>query len=74
MGAIDPVEFGELKAEVRALRRDNEAQGRTLDRMAQQIDELLSMANRSKGALWVGMSIAGTAGGLLTWLGDKFID
>lgn len=68
---VDPVEFGELKAEVRALRRDNEAQGRTIERMSGQLDELLAMANRSKGALWAGMSLAGAAGGVLTWLAER---
>lgn len=73
MSEIDPQEFGELKAEVRALRRDNEAQGRTLDRMAGQIDELLAMANHSRGALWVGMSMAGVLGAALTWLGERLL-
>jgi hypothetical protein len=68
---IDPVEFGELRADVRALFRNDEAQSETLGRMAKQIDELMSMANRSKGAVWAGMSIAGGVGGALTWLGER---
>ena len=70
---INPIEFGALRSEVRGLRRDNEAQGRTLEHMAQQIDTLMSMANRSKGALWAGMSMAGAVGGLLTWMGERLV-
>lgn len=35
--------------------------------MEGQIDELLALANRSKGGFWMGMTIASIAGGLLTW-------
>lgn len=68
---IDPQEFGELRADVRALFRNDEAQGEALKHLSNQIDELMSMANRSKGVIWAGMSIAGGVGGLLTWLGER---
>jgi hypothetical protein len=70
---IDPQEFGELRADVRALFRNDEAQSKTLEHLSNQIDELMSMANRSKGVLWAGMSIAGGIGGALTWLGERLL-
>jgi hypothetical protein len=31
---------------------------RKVDKMERQLEELLALANRSKGGLWIGMSIA----------------
>lgn len=73
MSDIDPQEFGELRAEVKALRRDNEVQGRTLDRMAGQIDELMAMANKSQGGLWVAVTFGGVFGAVLTWFGERLL-
>lgn len=60
MADIDPVEFGKLQAEVQGLRRE-------LDDMRNDIKTLVGMAERSKGALFAGMSLAGLAGSFVTW-------
>ncbi len=39
-----------------------------IDRMERQIEQLLELANKSKGGLWVGMAIASMVGGLITWV------
>jgi len=69
---IDPQKFGELRAEVESLRRDHDKRDRTIDKMAGQIDELLALANKSKGGLWAGMLIASALGGTVTFLADHF--
>ncbi len=66
MSDIDPKEFGALQAEVAHLRRD-------MDEMRDDIKKLVALAERSKGGLWVGMGLAGTAGGMLTWLGERLL-
>lgn len=55
MTDIDPRDFGRLESEVAALRRDFEDRGRIIDRMAQQLDELTTLANKGRGGFWAGM-------------------
>lgn len=62
-----------MRAELRALRRDHDAQGKTIERMAGQIDTLLGLAERSKGGLWVGMTLASIGGGVLTWIAERLL-
>lgn len=73
MTDIDPVAFGALQAEVTALRRDmHEMRGETHE-MRGEIRALVAMAERSKGALFAGMSIASVAGGVVTWAVQHWI-
>jgi ABC-type uncharacterized transport system permease subunit len=37
------------------------------------VRELLELANRSKGGLWLGMSIAALAGSVVSWLIGYFV-
>lgn len=60
MTEIDPREFGRLEAEVTSLRNQVTA-------MQHDIKTLLEMANRSKGGLWAGMTIASMVGGIVSW-------
>jgi len=48
---IDLVKYGVLWQKVQDM-------DRKVDKMERQLEELLALANRSKGGLWVGMSIA----------------
>ena len=61
---IDPRDFGRLEAEVESLR--TEVAGLRGD-----VRELLELANRSKGGLWVGMGIASLLGGVVTFFVDR---
>jgi len=61
MTEIDPREFGRLEAEVHLLRTQ-------VASMQTDIRTLLEMANRSKGGLWMGMTLASAFGGAVTWL------
>ena len=61
MTEIDPREFGRLEAEVTSLR--NQVTAMQID-----IKTLLEMANRSKGGLWAGMTIASMLGGAVSWV------
>ena len=60
MSDIDPREFGRLEAEVHSLRSQ-------VSSLQSDVRELLELANRSKGGLWVGMSISATLGGAVSW-------
>jgi hypothetical protein len=63
MSEIDPVQFGNLVGQVTALQAK-------VDSMETKIDDLLGMANRGKGALWLGMSLGGVLAGALGALAE----
>lgn len=66
VGQISPREYGRLEAKVDALEAEMQA-------MRGDVRALLDMANRSRGALWVGMGLAGLFGGLLTSVGRSWL-
>jgi hypothetical protein len=66
MSDIDPREFGRLEAEVHSLRTQ-------VTDLQKDMRELLELANRSKGGLWVGMGIAALAGSVVSWLIGHFV-
>ncbi len=59
-GEIDPVKYGVLWERVKNM--DDK-----IDKMERQIDQLLELANKSKGGFWMGMTIASAIGGLAGW-------
>ena len=58
---IDPVKYGVLWQRVQEM-------DKKMDKMERHIEELLALANQSKGGFWMGMTIASVAGGFLTWV------
>lgn len=64
MPEIDPREFGKLEGQVEALNVEVHA-------LRNDVKALLELANKSKGGFWMGMTIASTVGGLLTFIGER---
>lgn len=64
MSEIDPREFGKLEAQVEALNVEVHA-------LRNDVKTLLELANKSKGGFWMGMTIASTLGGMLTFVADR---
>ncbi len=64
-GEIDPVRYGVLWERVQNM-------DRKIDKMENQIEQLLELANKSKGGLWMGMTIASSVGGLLGWFSSHW--
>jgi hypothetical protein len=62
---IDPVKYGVLWERVQNM-------DKKIDKMESQIEELLELANKSKGGFWMGMTIASLIGGLFTFFMDRF--
>jgi hypothetical protein len=60
-GEIDPVKYGVLWERVQNM-------DKKIDRMENQISELLELANKSKGGFWMGMTIASAMGAAVAWL------
>jgi hypothetical protein len=49
-GEIDPVKYGVLWQHVQDM-------DKKMDKMERQLEELVALANKSKGGLWFGMSM-----------------
>jgi len=64
MSDIDARDFGRLEAQVEAL------QGQ-VTQLSNDVKALLELANKSKGGLWVGMSLASFGGGIVTFFIDR---
>ena len=65
MDNIDPVEYGKLLEKVEALEEK-------VGSMESDLKQLLALANKSRGAFWVGLSVASFVGALVTVLFRKF--
>lgn len=61
---IDPIKYGVLWQKVQDM-------DKKMDKMERQIDQLIDMANRSKGALWLGIGIWSTATGAFGYFFGK---
>ena len=64
MSDIDARDFGKLEAQVEALQKE-------MHLLSTDVKALLELANKSKGGLWVGMSIASFGGGIVTFIADR---
>jgi hypothetical protein len=58
---IDPVKYGVLWERVQQM-------DKKVDKMETQLEQLLELANKSKGGFWMGMTIASGVGGLVSWV------
>lgn len=58
---FDPVKYGVLWERVQVM-------DKKMDKMEAQIDQLLELANKSKGGFWMGMMIASGIGGAVGWI------
>jgi hypothetical protein len=62
---IDPYKYGKLVATVESLEKK-------VDKLEQGMEELLELANKSKGGFWMGMTIASIVGGVITFIGSHW--
>lgn len=66
MSEIDARDFGRLEAQVELLQSE-------VTELSRDVKSLLELANQSKGGFWMGMAIASTMGGLISFIGGKLI-
>jgi hypothetical protein len=64
-GEIDPVKYGVLWERVTQM-------DKKIDRMETQVEQLLELANKSKGGFWMGMTIASSVGAAVAWVASHF--
>jgi predicted PurR-regulated permease PerM len=65
MSEIDPFQYGQLVAKVDALEKK-------VDKLEQGMEQLLELANKSKGGFWMGMTVASIVGGVVTFIGSHW--
>jgi len=66
MSDIDARDFGRLEAQVELLQTE-------VTELSKDVKSLLELANKSKGGFWMGMAIASTIGGLISFVGGKLL-
>jgi hypothetical protein len=66
MSEIDARDFGRLEAQVELLQSE-------VTELSKDVKSLLELANQSKGGFWMGMAIASTMGGLISFIGGKLL-
>jgi hypothetical protein len=64
MADVDARDFGKLEAQVESLQVQ-------VSQLSADVKSLLELANKSKGGLWVGMSLASFGGGVVTFIIDR---
>ena len=60
-GGVDLYKYGKLVAQVEAMEKK-------IDKLESGMEELLELANKSKGGFWMGMVIASIVGGIVTFI------
>ena len=64
MSEIDARDFGRLEAQVEVLQKEMES-------LSHDVKALLELANKGKGGIWIGMTIASFMGGVITFCADR---
>jgi hypothetical protein len=62
---VDLYKYGKLVAQVESMEKK-------IDKLESNMEELLELANKSKGGFWMGMVIASGIGGLVTYITSFF--
>ena len=70
--SIDLVKYGAMWQRVNDYERRFEVIDKKLDKMEVQIEELLALANKSKGGFWMGMTIASSVGAVVAWFASHW--
>ena len=65
-GQIDPYKYGKLVAQVESMEKK-------IDKLESNMEELLELANKSKGGFWMGMTVASMVGGLVTYITNHWV-
>jgi energy-converting hydrogenase Eha subunit F len=64
-GGVDLYKYGKLTAQVEAMEKK-------IDKLETGMEQLLELANKSKGGFWMGMTIASIVGGVITFIGSHW--
>ena len=69
---IDPVKYGVLWNKVESYESKFDDMSKKIDKMEASVDELVAMANRSRGALWLGLGLVSTISSIVGFIAHWF--
>ena len=68
MADIDPVKYGVLWQKVEDYERQFASIEKKMDKMETQLEQLVALANQSRGGFWVGMMIVSTVSSIIGYV------
>jgi predicted PurR-regulated permease PerM len=69
---LDPVKYGVLWNTTENNEKKLEELNRKMDKMESKLEELVALANQSRGGFWVGMAIVSAISGIVGFIGSHF--
>jgi response regulator of citrate/malate metabolism len=69
---IDPVKYGVLWQKVQDYERRFDEMSTKIDKLEKSIDQLVALANQSKGGFWMGMAVVSALSSVIGWLSHWF--
>ena len=64
---IDPVRYGVLWQKVEDYERRFDEMSKKMDKMEEQLEKLVGLANQSKGGFWAGMALVSAVSTVIGW-------
>lgn len=72
MNEIDPVKYGVLWQKVQDYERRFDEMDKKMDKMEDQLEHLVALANQGKGGFWAGMAIVSAVSSAVGYLANVF--
>ena len=69
---IDPVRYGVLWQKVEDYERRFEDMSKKMDKMEEQLDHLIGLANQGKGGFWAGMALVSAISSVIGYLSSWY--
>ena len=69
---IDPVKYGVLWQKVQDYERRFDEMSTKIDKLEASIEQLVALANQSKGGFWMGMAVVSALSSAIGWLSHWF--
>ena len=69
---IDPVKYGVLWQKVQDYERRFDDMGKKMDKMEEQLDQLIGLANQGKGGFWAGMALVSAISSVIGYMSNWF--
>ena len=67
---LDPVRYGVLWNTVENNEKQLELMAQKIDKMESKLEELVALANKSRGGFWMGMAIVSAISGIIGLFGS----
>jgi predicted HTH transcriptional regulator len=65
---FDPVKYGVLWQKVESYEKEFKEIAKKQDKMEEQLEELIALANKSRGGFWMGMAIVSAVSGFISFI------